>query len=1026
MSSVPAQAAIFTVTDTQDLPDALRGDGLCRSSAGTCTLRAAVEESNALRGRDTINVNAGTYVVNRTPAPAFEYIMELPFREAASFTGAGRDQTIIDGGDTAALFRVATDEVMVIDSTADRVVSLRHNGSVAETFVASGAGGLDLPVRIRRGPPTMASDVLVTTGNGVYRYSVSTGAFVSQIIPGTVAGNVWLPTDITQGPSEVGSDLFAPSFLPSGAIHRFDETTGAYVGQFAPGRPGAQPTALRWHYFPNGVGPQLLVAVTNENRILRYSANGTLLGNFAVGVPTPRDMVIRDGILYVAAEGANSIMRFNLATGAQMAAFVAPGVGGLSQPRDLGFDADGDLLVTSFGNQRILRYDGDTGRYMGIFAQPSAGMTSVGSFLLIQSRDNGPTVNFNDFSIQNAVAQDLYQGSAFHVQTGAGATLFDSDLRNNASRGWGGAVRNEGYLDLRDVSVTGNETPVGGGGVTSAGGGIHSSGSLYVSDSLIADNFASKGGGVSIVAGSAQLTNTTISGNESQGQGGGLRVEAGNAAISFMTITENKTFVAGGENYPFGGGVWVGANGGLQMANSIVANNSDNRQRFDADYSPDCYSATLYNFVSTRDNLVGILSDNCLFTDQFWGDTSFMFFGTEDAPLDAGLLPLADNGGPTLTHALESSSLALDADNGDQAGSFFECADHDQRGFDRPIDADFDGSADCDLGAFEAPVPLVVNAGPNLVLECSASGRATGTLSGSVQSAGTPSYSWTAPGAQLQTPTQASTSGSFPLGNTTATLTVTLGGATASDSALVSVLDTRDPVITPPADVYPATCGAANIGQATATDACGSNVTIVNDAPATYRAGVTVVTWRAIDSLGNESQATQRVIVALGDNSNCCPVGANIITGSANNDNLTGTAGVDCILGLGGQDVINGAGGNDVISGGEGNDTIDGGAGNDAIQGGGGQDQLRGGENDDALMCNDGDDSAWGGNGNDLLFGGLGQDKLYGEAGNDQLSGHDGTDRLEGGAGNDTLNGGPASDTCLGGAGSNTLIACEL
>lgn len=43
-------------------------------------------------------------------------------------------------------------------------------------------------------------------------------------------------------------------------------------------------------------------------------------------------------------------------------------------------------------------------------------------------------------------------------------------------------------------------------------------------------------------------------------------------------------------------------------------------------------------------------------------------------------------------------------------------------------------------------------------------------------------------------------------------------------------------VLTVPPDVTTATCTSVSIGQATAVDGCGSAVTIVNDAPASYRA----------------------------------------------------------------------------------------------------------------------------------------------------------------------------------------------
>ena len=57
---------------------------------------------------------------------------------------------------------------------------------------------------------------------------------------------------------------------------------------------------------------------------------------------------------------------------------------------------------------------------------------------------------------------------------------------------------------------------------------------------------------------------------------------------------------------------------------------------------------------------------------------------------DPLLGPLQDNGGPTLTHALSSSSPAIDS------GDNTYCPSTDQRGVERS-----DGA--CDIGAYEYP-----------------------------------------------------------------------------------------------------------------------------------------------------------------------------------------------------------------------------------------------------------------------------------------------------------------------------------
>jgi Ca2+-binding RTX toxin-like protein len=75
---------------------------------------------------------------------------------------------------------------------------------------------------------------------------------------------------------------------------------------------------------------------------------------------------------------------------------------------------------------------------------------------------------------------------------------------------------------------------------------------------------------------------------------------------------------------------------------------------------------------------------------------------------------LADNGGPTHTHALLSGSPALDAANPNSSLA------SDQRGLPRPKDADGDAVFRADIGAFEYQVqwpPIVVTGGPYSVSE---------------------------------------------------------------------------------------------------------------------------------------------------------------------------------------------------------------------------------------------------------------------------------------------------------------------
>jgi hypothetical protein len=67
---------------------------------------------------------------------------------------------------------------------------------------------------------------------------------------------------------------------------------------------------------------------------------------------------------------------------------------------------------------------------------------------------------------------------------------------------------------------------------------------------------------------------------------------------------------------------------------------------------------------------------------------------------DVMLAPLADNGGPTMTHLPETGSPAIDS------GDDLLCSAVDQEGNIRPWDGDDDGQVHCDRGAVELGAPF--------------------------------------------------------------------------------------------------------------------------------------------------------------------------------------------------------------------------------------------------------------------------------------------------------------------------------
>ena len=91
--------AAFTINSTIDAVDAAPGNGVCATAGSVCTLRAALQEANALAGDDTVIVPSGTYTltiagINENAAATGD----LDLTSNITLTGAGAATTIINGG----------------------------------------------------------------------------------------------------------------------------------------------------------------------------------------------------------------------------------------------------------------------------------------------------------------------------------------------------------------------------------------------------------------------------------------------------------------------------------------------------------------------------------------------------------------------------------------------------------------------------------------------------------------------------------------------------------------------------------------------------------------------------------------------------------------------------------------------------------------------------------------------------------------------------------------------------------------
>lgn len=399
------------------------------------------------------------------------------------------------------------------------------------------------------------------------------------------------------------------------------------------------------------------------------------------------------------------------------------------------FIRDGSLELTDTevsGNAADTDSDGGDGGGLLIFSAALTTLTGSGegTCLIDNNTTNGKgggiatqTINPGAFLIDhctvsnNQTLNDGEGGGIFNADGVVMSIINGSVITKNSAQGPGGGIANNGTLVVEDSTVSENAADTNNAGTFGDGGGIASSKYLTIRGSLIDHNKANRGsgGGVSQTqhaviqdttlsnntstlgdgggyfnSWESILTNVTIDGNTADGGGGGINnqwvLNLSNATVTGNTATAGdgggirNTWELGINNATIAGNTATAGNGGgiynssgILLTNSIVGDNTA------GGLGPDCNTTS--DITSGGPNLVEDESD-C----DIVGDTLSVLTGQDPLLDTAGL---ADNGGPTKTIALQSTSPALNT------GDDGTCESADQRGIARPQ------GDHCDLGALE-------------------------------------------------------------------------------------------------------------------------------------------------------------------------------------------------------------------------------------------------------------------------------------------------------------------------------------
>jgi predicted outer membrane repeat protein len=329
----------------------------------------------------------------------------------------------------------------------------------------------------------------------------------------------------------------------------------------------------------------------------------------------------------------------------------------------------------------------------------NAGGSVGGLFLFGEAAD--ATITGSTFRNNRAINPNYGLGGAITTWDGADLIVRSSTLAQNQAIN-GGAIYNESAnttILLEQNSILDNNS------VTGDGGGLYNvAGTATLSQVTVSNNSATDGGGI-YNDGTATLTGVTLIGNYGNSHGGGI-ANWENVSIINSTLSNNIAFLGGGlftldgtatltqvtlssNSASSGGGIKTLDRGVVSLTHVTLSNNSGGAIAHDRYAS----SFTLKNVILNQ----GAQGGNCnlgkpLISNGFnlSSDNSCGLNQAGDQHnVDPRLGPLADNGGPTRTHILLPGSPAIDA------GQCVPGLTTDQRGLPR-----LQGLA-CDVGAVE-------------------------------------------------------------------------------------------------------------------------------------------------------------------------------------------------------------------------------------------------------------------------------------------------------------------------------------
>ena len=464
---VPVEAKTFIVTSTLDETDANPGNGICTTASDTCTLRAAIQEANALDGPDSIKLKTGLYML--TIAGISENgcaTGDLDITDSLTIIGTGAKNTFINAGKIDRVFHIMGDvAVKMTNVTIQNGLATDEGGSEAFGGAILNEGG------------TLKVTASTLSNNAAFANYVWGGAIYSQSGEVTVGKSI-ISNNLARGISQSiggGISINGATLTIKGSTLSMNSALGVGVDATSWGGgiwlKGGFVTVEKSTISNNVAGGSYVGhggGICNENGTL--AVTGSTISNNSAGGPSS------------GYGGGIRNMDTATVTGSTISNNSALGMGGSAQGG--GIYNDGTLTVTGskIYNNSALGVDDVSG----------GGISNVYLTLTV----TGSTISNNSATAMAG----LGAGGGISI-SGATLTIKGSNLSNNTASGsessWGGGICSQSSDVTVDSSTISGNAASGMPGPGFGGGISHMGNTLLTvqNGSKIIKNLASAVGG---------------------------------------------------------------------------------------------------------------------------------------------------------------------------------------------------------------------------------------------------------------------------------------------------------------------------------------------------------------------------------------------------------------------------------------------------------------------------------------------------------------------------------------------------